>query len=272
MFLHTRHDFRLQETAAGRRFLQTLRQSQEEEKQRGRSGEDEEEEEGTGTASTGDVRESPTAAYKEAASSSSNTADDTTLELKSSLEKLIVEYLKKLSPEEDFEAEEYSRLRRHLMEIVEPTIDGNIGASAVDGGGGDNESAREEEMEEDEEDVVEEYSNEIVTENVSSFNTSASEKEKKGGKRRRPVKKCVHSRRLVTSLTTQDLDRAQQNETDKEYNIRRIINYRYGFMARQFSRTYSKGLAKWLDRSGSPTSIVGFCVQEESFCRIMKSS
>lgn len=113
------------------------------------------------------------------------------------------------------------------MEIVEPTIDGNIGASAVDGGG-DNDSAREDEMGEDEveEDVVEEYSNEIVTENVSSFNNSASEKGKKGGRRRRPVKKCPHSRRLVTSLTTSDLDRAQQNETDKEYNIRRIINYR----------------------------------------------
>lgn len=239
MFLkHSRHDYRLQETAAGRRFLQTLRKSQENYKERITA------EEG-GASREGE----PTEPAK--ISSSEDNGDqlslwdtmgkDDTIELKLSLEKLIVEYLKKLSPEEDFEAEEYSRLRRHLMDMVEPTIDSSgggviVGASDDHVNGGEEEGVGEEA--EEEEEIVEYTSNEVVSnssqvELVSSdgdvVGEAESERPKKGsrgGKRRRVSKKCANSRRVVSSLSALDIEKAQQNETEKDYNIRRIINYR----------------------------------------------
>lgn len=211
MFLkHSRHDYRLQETAAGRRFLQTLRKSQEDYRERKNGDEG------------GAIEPSSSAPFT--ATSLWDTVDqDDTLELKSSLERLIVEYLKKLSPEEDFETEEYSRLRRHLMDIIEPTID-------------------KEEGDEVEEEVEEYSSNEIVVpeeeeddsqvefSDNKNNNNGGSEVAQQGppprGKRRRVSKKCAHSRRVVSSLNALEIEKAQHNETEKEYNIRRIINYR----------------------------------------------
>lgn len=240
----------MQETAAGRRFLQTLRKSQEDYKERIHDEEGEHVSSAEGEELNPPSPSSPIAAYRDFKTTPGHRASlwdtvdsEDTIVLKSSLEKLIVEYLKKLSPDEDFEAEEYSRLRRHLMDIIEPTID-NGDESVV---GGDGASVGVDRMEEDVDsneggDDEGEYSyssNEIVTENVSQVNnnntdsefvTSSGEVEKgrtrPGRGRKRGSKKCVHSRRVVTSLNAMDIDRAQQNETEKEYNIRRIINYR----------------------------------------------
>ena len=247
MFLkHSRHDYRLQETAAGRRFLQTLRKSQEDYKERlnregGASKEAEEGDEGD------DFNESPSASsssapYRESSTSLWDTVDkDDTIELKSSLEKLIVEYLKKLSPEEDFETDEYSRLRRHLMDIVEPTLD--KGTNVHHAVNVDEEVEQHHEYEEEDEDFEEYSSNEVatVTEGGSLRNSSEVEefvpessgtgetttkKPKRRPKGRKGRKKCAHSRRVVSSLNSLEIEKALQNETEKEYNIRRIINYR----------------------------------------------
>lgn len=245
---HSRHDYRLQETEAGRRFLQTLRKSHEDyvERLNEEGGNDEaEEDDDVGTNNEeGELGNGPFSTTCASPSSFSpadgrqmrgsgergNMVDDTIL-LKSSLERLIVEYLKKLSPEEDFESEEFLRLRRHLMEIVEPTI---MVPTADDDEGGA--LVAEEEYGASDVGGVVDSSNE-VTENVLPFNGSQSEFVSsdenaaaagvpKGRKHKGASRKCVHSRRVVSSLSAVDLERAHQNETENEYNIRRIINYR----------------------------------------------
>lgn len=220
---HSRHDYRLQETAAGRRFLQTLRKSQEDYRDR-KNGDE------------GEAIEPPSSSAPFTATSLWDTVDqDDTLELKSSLERLIVEYLKKLSPEEDFETEEYSRLRRHLMDIIEPTIDKEVG----DEEGGFEEV---EEYSSNEIAVPEEDDSQVEFSDNNHNNNGGSEVAQQGpprGKRRRVSKKCAHSRRVVSSLNALEIEKAQNNETEKEYNIRRIINYRWVELNMQICSPFS---------------------------------
>lgn len=177
-----------------------------------------------------------------------------TIMLQATLEKMIVEYLKKLSPEEDLEAE-IGRLKRHLSELqdsMEVEYEERPGGNAArnetdrvaidsneivdnllwtvsegDGGGGGGASDKEVVATVDDGDGNgdDKEIDGVVNGGDEFGHTNRSGlKRKKSGARHQ--QQCVERKRVLGTLSRLDLDKAAQNETEHEYNIRRVINYR----------------------------------------------
>lgn len=185
--------------------------------------------------------------------------------LRASLEKLIEQYLRKITPDRnDIDDTGYDSRKRRSSDQNVTIITGDISVNKTwDGFSGSGDQYSEEINDDDEfESVLDQYDSrnndgvseeeytEVNTEmnrknegmaekvelgsrhiNTSDVNRDESKSEEmklrvKNGKQQKFPAVCLNNRRRVSHLDKLELDHSLQNHSDTEYNIRNLLNYR----------------------------------------------
>lgn len=135
--------------------------------------------------------------------------------LRASLEELIVEYLRSLAPEDDDRHSD----RRHKRDINGNAIDAlsdDAAKNANRNPSGSEKSAINAIVVKNESHISDGHTDEPVqNENENATSTSSSSKTV-----------CAERKKSVSSLDRVQLEKALQNESDYEHNIRLLLNYR----------------------------------------------
>lgn len=180
---------RLLETEAGRKFLQALRERHEED--------EEIEPQVQASSLLGSV-------YRR------DSIKEKRTKLRASLEELIVEYLRSLAPESDDLLVE--RERRYKREIDDNSVDALSDAIA--------QKLKESVSVESEQSAI----NAILLKNESHISDDREPTAMPNENATQTV--CVDRRQRITQLDRIELEKALQNESDYEHNIRTLLNYR----------------------------------------------
>lgn len=184
--------------------------------------------------------------------------------LRASLEKLIEQYLRKITPDRnEINDAGYDSRKRRSSEQNVTIITGDISVNETwDGFSGSGDQYSEEIHDDDEfESVLDQYDSrnndgvseeeyaEVNTEryqennlvekielgsrniNTSEVNTEENKSEEmklraKNGKHQKIPAVCLNNKRRVSHLDKLELDHSLQNHSDTEYNIRNLLNYR----------------------------------------------
>lgn len=176
--------------------------------------------------------------------------------LRASLEKLIEQYLRKITPDRnDIDDAGFDSRKRRSMDQNVTVITGDISLNDTwDGfsGSGDIDTYSEDIHDDNEfESVLDQYDSrnndgkseeeytdaegqnvvekiEISSRNINTSDTSteANKSEKLRGKPQKIPTVCLKNRRRVSHLDKLELDHSLQNHSDTEYNIRNLLNYR----------------------------------------------
>lgn len=192
-YISPKINHRLSETEAGRKFLQALRE---------RHDEDEDVEPQVRASSIlGSVYRRDNLKQKRT-------------KLRASLEELIVEYLRSLAPEDD----DQNLDRRHKRDINGNAIDAlsdDVAKNASRNSSGSEKSAINAVVVKNESHISDGHTDEAVqNENENATSTSSSKIV------------CAERKKTVRSLDRIQLEKALQNESDYEHNIRLLLNYR----------------------------------------------
>lgn len=182
--------------------------------------------------------------------------------LRASLEKLIEQYLRKITPDRndiDDGAGYDSRKRRSSSDQNVTIITGDISVNETwdgfsgSGDGGDQYDEEETHDDDEFESVLDQYDsrnndgvseeeyaevntekNDLLVEKIElgsrNINTSDTSEEMKlrvkNGKHQKIPAACLNNKRRVSHLDKLELDHSLQNHSDTEYNIRNLLNYR----------------------------------------------
>lgn len=182
--------------------------------------------------------------------------------LRASLEKLIEQYLRKITPDRndiDDGAGYDSRKRRSSSDQNVTIITGDISVNETwdgfsgSGDGGDQYDEEETHDDDEFESVLDQYDsrnndgvseeeyaevntekNDLLVEKIElgsrNINTSDTSEEMKlrvkNGKHQKIPAVCLNNKRRVSHLDKLELDHSLQNHSDTEYNIRNLLNYR----------------------------------------------
>lgn len=189
-YISPKINHRLSETEAGRKFLQALRERHEEDEDVGPQVQ--------ASSIIGSVYRRDNLKQKRT-------------KLRASLEELIVEYLRSLAPDNDDQHLD----RRHKRDINKNSID-TLSDDVHKNISGSEKSAINAIVVKNESHVSDESDDERVQIDSENGTSSLSS----------PKNVCVERKQRITQLDRIELEKALQNESDYEHNIRRILNYR----------------------------------------------
>lgn len=203
--LSPKMDPRREETLAGRRFLKVLRESH--------KVEDE--------STDPKVQTVKTASFNFGVSPKKDDVNDLKrkrMTLRTTLEELLVEYLRGLAPDGEDPAEKQSRVKRNENSVQHQDFsqyDENRNENS-DAENVNNSNVRAE--------------NRIRSNNYSVENTNEHIELEDGGNAtvsNSSKNVCAERRQRITQLDRNELNAAIQNVSEHEHNIRRLLNYRY---------------------------------------------